>query len=203
MTFQRAEEETWSPSAWSGFERQMWSFYRELSALAGLSDSKEQCDRWAPDTNHFCESPWGVWVSGSTVSPEEKRHTPTTLQEPNHLRAWRLKNWKINWRCFWRFHGFQRPWSPKEDMLLKRELGEEDTGSSSQHLLSHLDFVTVFPKTRLHPTSLSHRTNGCIFLVLFPIIGECYLLLPWCPKVVKVSVFIHVKRIRNGKLKCN
>ena len=47
----------------------------------GFLTLREQCDRWAPDTNHLCESPWGVCVSGGTV-PLRKRDT-----HQQHYRA--------------------------------------------------------------------------------------------------------------------
>lgn len=148
----------------------------------GFLTLREQCGHWAPDTNHLYESPWGAWVSASTV-PLRKRdtHQQHFPSQANHLRAWRLKNWKIDWRCFWRFHWFSREPDPLRKTCFWKGRWEKRTrGAPIPHHLPQLDFVTVFPKTKAAPYLFVQQTNWCIFTVFFPIIGECYLLLPWC-----------------------
>ena len=59
----------------------------------GFLTLREQCDCWAPDTNHLCESPWGVCVSGGTV-PLRKgdTHQQPTGQPPQSTEAQKLED---------------------------------------------------------------------------------------------------------------
>lgn len=160
----------------------MWSFYRELSALAGLSDSKGTV--WPLGSWHQSS----LWVTLGCVglseysSPEEKRHTPTTLpftgQSPQSTEAQKLEN---TLKVFLKIPWFSREPDPLRKTCFWNGRWEKRTqGAPLQHHLPQLNFVTDFPKTKAASYLFVPRTNWCIFPVFFPIIGECYLLLPWC-----------------------
>ena len=182
----------------------MWSFYRELSALAGLSDSKGTV--W-PLGSWYQSS---LWVTLGCVglreysSPEEKRHTNNTSLHRAVTSEHGGSNLENKLYMLLKIPWFSRDPDPLRKTYFWKGSWEKRTqGAPLQHHLSQLDFVTVFPKTEAAPYLFVPQNQ--LMHLSGPLSHHWWVLSSpaLMPKVMRFSVFGHVKRIRNGKLECN